>query len=90
MSKASLLEEVGHHQEHDHSKQAVHQMHKLRLVDSSHDSLLVVFFANTLGNSLGLVQLFLQLDPCIVGDVIATECIDQSFICGGLTTPCGL
>jgi hypothetical protein len=31
----------------------------------------VVFFADTLDNSLGSVHLFLQLDPCIIGDVIA-------------------
>jgi hypothetical protein len=47
----------------------------------------VVCVADPLSNAFGVVDLLLQLDPCIVGDVIAADSIDQSFICGGLTSP---
>ena len=46
--------------------------------------------ADTLNNSFGAVHLLLQLNPCICCDVIAADSINQSFICGGLTTPCDL
>lgn len=61
-----------------------------RCINSSKCSLPVVILADMLGNSLGAFHLFEQLDPSIVGDVIAAYCIVQHFVGGGLTMPCGL